>query len=180
VKRFAAVGEQVDGTAVTPIVEVAQIEMLELMGIIPASRLVDIKTGESFSFETNALPDSKLTARVVSILPAVDPATNNGTVRIRVDNTKRQLKLGQYLAINLPLKQKHLPLVVPRQAIYPDESGEPHVYKVTGDEAESVAVKVGVQAGDRAELLEGVQEGDTVIVTGGYGLPEKSKVRVKQ
>src|SRR5262249_28205677 len=80
VKRFAAVGEQVDGTAVTPIVEVAQIEMLELMGIVPASRLVDIKTGESFSFETNALPGSKLTARVVSILPAVDPATNNGTV----------------------------------------------------------------------------------------------------
>jgi len=179
VKRFAAAGEQVDGTAAQPIVEVAQIDTLELMGTVPASRLAEIKTGEAFAFETNALPDSKLTARVVSILPAVDPATNNGTVRIRIDNRQRQLKLGQYLSINLPLKQRGIQLVVPRQSVYPDESGEPHVYKVTGDEAESVAVKVGVQSADRAEILEGVQEGDTVVVTGGYGLPEKSKVHVK-
>ncbi len=179
VKRFAAAGEQVDGTAAQPIVEVAQIDTLELIGTVPASRLAEIRTGESFSLETNVLPDSKLTARVVSILPAVDPATNNGTVRIRVDNPKQQLKLGEYLSVSLPLKQSGLRLVVPKQAVYPDESGEPHVYKVNGDEAESVAVKVGVQSGDRAEILEGVEEGTTVVVTGGYGLPEKSKVRVK-
>ena len=63
--------------------------------------------------------------------------------------------------------------------MYPDETGKPHLYKVTGDEAESVPVKVGVQAGDKAEILEGVQEGDVVVVSGGYGLPEKAKVHVK-
>jgi RND family efflux transporter MFP subunit len=174
------VGEQVDGTAATPIVEIAQIDVLELMGTTPASRLAEIRTGESLSFETNAGTDSQLTARVVSILPAVDPATNNGTVRIRVENTMRQLKLGQYLSINLPLKQRGLTLVVPKQAVYPNESGEPQVYRVNGDEAESVPVKVGVQAGDWIEILGGIQEGDTIVVTGGYGLPEKSKVHVKQ
>jgi Cu(I)/Ag(I) efflux system membrane fusion protein len=117
---------------------------------------------------------------VVSILPAVDPATNNGTLRIRIDNAKRQLKLGQYLSIVVPLKQSGVRLVVPKQAIYPDESGEPHVYRVSGEDAESVAVKVGVQSGDKAEIVEGLKEGDTVIVTGGYGLPEKAKVHVKQ
>ena len=49
-----------------------------------------------------------------------------------------------------------------------------------GDTAEAIPVKVGVQSGDKAEILEGLQEGETVVVTGGYGLPEKSKVRVKQ
>ncbi len=179
VKRFAAAGEQVDGTAAQPVIEVAQIETLELMGTVPAARLAEIRSGEAFSFETNAAPDGKFTARVVSILPAVDPATNNGTVRIRVENSKQRLKLGQYLSIDLPLKQKGPRLLVPRQAIYPDESGEPHVYKVVGDEAVAEAVKVGVQSADKAEILEGVQEGDTVVVTGGYGLPEKAKVRVK-
>jgi RND family efflux transporter MFP subunit len=179
VKRFAAPGEQVDGTAAQPVVEVAQIETLELMGTVPAAQLARVSIGEAFSLETNAVPDTKFTAKVVSILPAVDPATNNGTVRIRIENSKRQLKFGQYLSINLPLQQKKQQLVVPRQAVYPDESGEPHVYVVAGDEATSVAVKVGVQSGDKAEILEGVKEGDTVVVTGGYGLPEKSKVRVK-
>ncbi len=180
VKHFAGAGEQVDGTAAQPVVEVAQVDVLELLGTVPAARLPDIKMGETFTFITNAVPNMKFTARVVSILPAVDPATNNGTVRIRIDNTKRQLKLGQYLSINLPLKQSGLRLVVPRQAVYPDESGEPHVYKVLGDEAISVPVQLGVQTKDKAEIVSGVHEGDTVIVTGGYGLPEKSKVHVVQ
>jgi len=179
VKRFVAAGEQVDGTSAQPVVEVAQIATLELMGTVPAGRLSEVKTGERFSFETNAAPDKKFTARVVSILPAVDPATNNGTVRIRIENEKRQLKLGQYLSIDLPVKQSGARLVVPRAAVYPDETGKPHLYKVTGDEAESVPVKVGVQAGDKAEILEGVQEGNVVVVSGGYGLPEKAKVHVK-
>lgn len=180
VKRFAAAGEQVDGTAAQAVVEVAQIDTLELMGAVPAARLAEINTGEAFSFETDAVPGTKFTATVVAILPAVDPATNNGTVRIRIDNSKRQLKLGQYLSIDLPLSPKGARLLVPGQAIYPNESGEPHVYRVEGDDAVSVAVKVGVQSGDKAEILEGVREGDTLVTSGGYGLPEKSKVHVKR
>jgi len=180
IKRFVGVGEQVDGTAAQPAVEVAQIETLALIGQVPASRLAEIEVGESFSFETNAVPGLKFTARVASILPAVDPATNNGTVRIRVENAKRNLKLGQYLSIVLPLKKNELRLLVPVQAIYPNDAGEPQVYKVTGNQAEAVPVKVGVQSGGRAEILEGVSESETVVVNGGYGLPEKAKVQVKQ
>ena len=179
IKRFVAVGEQVDGTAAQPAVQVAQIDTLELIGQVPASRLSEIKVGEGFTFETNAVPGKKFTARVASILPAVDPATNNGTVRIRIENSKRSLKLGQYLSIVLPVKQNGPRLLVPAQSIYPNDTGEPQTYRVTNDEAQAVLVKVGIQSGGFAEILEGVSEGDTVVVTGGYGLPEKSKVHVK-
>jgi RND family efflux transporter MFP subunit len=174
------VGEQVDGTAAQPVIEVAQIDNLELMGTVPAALLSDIKSGQPFKFTQPSSPDTEFTATVAAILPAVDPATNNGTVRIRIDNSKHLLKLGEFLTIEVPLKGSGARLVVPKQSIYPDESGEPHVYKVSGDQAESVAVQVGVQTKDRAEILTGVQEGDVVIVSGGYGLPEKAKVNVKK
>jgi cobalt-zinc-cadmium efflux system membrane fusion protein len=179
VKRFVGVGEQVDGTAAQPVAEVARIETLELLGSVPAGRLSEAKRNEAFTFETNAASGTRFTARVTAILPAVDPATNNGTVRIRIENSQRLLKLGEFLSINLPLKPGDRRLLVPRQSIYPDESGAPHVYKVVGDDAEFVPVQVGIQTNDRAEILSGIQEGDTVIVNGGYGLPEKSKVHVK-
>jgi cobalt-zinc-cadmium efflux system membrane fusion protein len=180
VKRFASVGEQVDGTAAQPVIEVAQIDNLELMGTVPAALLSDIKSGQPFKFTQPSAPDTEFTATVAAILPAVDPATNNGTVRIRIDNSKHLLKLGEFLTLEVPLKGSGARLVVPKQSIYPDESGEPHVYKVSGDQAGSVAVQVGVQTKDRAEILTGVQEGDVVIVSGGYGLPEKAKVNVKK
>ena len=180
VKRFVGVGEQVDGTASQPIAEVADVDTLELLGTVPSSRLTEIRTGEEFKFQTDQVPDAQFKARVVAVLPAVDPATNNGTVRIRVANPNHLLKFGMFVSLDLPLKANKDRLLVPRQAIYPDESGEPHVYKVEGDEAESVAVKLGIQTKDESEILSGAQEGDKVILAGGYGLAEKSKVRIKQ
>jgi len=180
VHRFLGVGEQVDGTGSQPIIEVANIDRLELLGTVPASRLSEIRGNDNFTFKTESMADIEFTGHIVAVLPAVDPATNNGTVRIRVDNPKHLLKLGMFVTVALPLKQTQPRLVVPRQAVYPDESGEPHVYKVTGEEAESVAVELGIQTKDLAEIKSGVNEGDRVIVNGGYGLPEKTKVRVKQ
>jgi RND family efflux transporter MFP subunit len=180
VKRFVGVGEQVDGSANQPIAEVADVDALELLGTVPSSRLAEIRTGNEFEFQTDQVPEAQFKARIVAVLPAVDPATNNGTVRIRVANPKHLLKFGMFVSLDLPLNENKDRLVVPRQAIYPDESGEPHVYKVEGDEAESVPIKLGIQTKDESEILSGVQEGDKVILAGGYGLAEKSKVRIKQ
>jgi len=180
VKRFVGVGEQVDGSASQPIAEVADVDTLELLGTGPSSRLAEIRNGEEFEFQTDQVPDVQFKARVVAVLPAVDPVTNNGTVRIRIANPRRLLRFGMFVSVNLPLKENKERLVLPRQAVYPDESGEPHVYKIESNEAESVPVKLGIQTKDESEILSGVQEGDKVILVGGYGLPEKSKVRVKQ
>ena len=180
VKRFLSLGEQVDGTGAQPVMEVANIDTLELMGNVPASRLADIKVGETFKFQTSSVVGEEFSAKVSSVLPAVDPATNNGTVRIRIDNPHHLLKFGMYITVSLPTKPRPSALVVPIQAVYPDESGEPHLYKITGDQSESVAVKLGAQSRTDVEIVEGeIKEGDTVILSGGYGLPEKAKVHVK-
>lgn len=179
VRRFLGVGDQVDGNGTQPVLEVANINALELLASVPGSRLNQIRANDSFAFETPNVPGARFSARIVAVLPAVDPATNNGTVRIRIDNPQHLLKLGMFLSVNLPLKAAADRLLLPRQAIYPGESGEPHVYRVTGDQAEEVPVKLGAQSTDKVEVLEGVQEGEVVVLNGGYGLPEKSRVQVK-
>jgi len=180
VRRFLGVGDQVDGTAALPIVEVANIDTLEMLGTVPASRLNELRPGKSFTFQTDSAPGVTFKATVVAVLPAVDPATNNGTVRIRIANPKHLLKVGQYLSIALPVKQMANQLVVPKQAIYPGASGEPHVYRVSGDQVQSVPVKLGIQTADKAEVLSGLNAGDVIVLTGGYGLPDKAKVHIKQ
>ena len=180
IKRFVAVGEQVDGTAAQPAVQVAQIDTLELIGQVPASRLAEIKIGEHFTFETNAVPGKKFTARVASILPAVDPRPTMERCAFGRKTPSAKSQWTSTLSIVLPLKQNEPRLLVPVQAIYPNDTGEPQVYRVTNDESAAVLVKVGIQGSGFAEILEGLSEGETVVVTGGYGLPEKSKVRVKQ
>jgi RND family efflux transporter MFP subunit len=179
VHRFLGAGEQVDGTGAQPVVEIADIAVLELLGTVPAPRLAGLRKGTQFSFQTTAVPAATFSGRVIDVFPAVDPTTGNGTVRIRIDNRKHLLKLGMFVSVELPLQEAVTTLVVPRQAVYPDETGDPHVYKVKGDEAEFIAVRLGEQTKDQVQIVSGLQEGDTVILNGGYGLPDKTKVRLK-
>jgi len=179
VKRFASVGEQVDGTAAQPLVEVAELGEVELAGNAPAVDLSSLHAGENIAFTTEAFPGRKFTGRVVAISPAVDPMTNAGLVRVRIANPRGALRMGMFLSAQVALETHAKALVVPPAAIYKDEEGELHVYRVTGTDSVSVPVKVGIETPGMVELLSGVSEGDQVILTGGYGLPDKAKVTVK-
>jgi RND family efflux transporter MFP subunit len=176
VKRFVSGGEQVDGTAAQPLVEVADIREVELLANVPATSIHSLHAGQTIPVSTG---ERNLTGHVVAISPAVDPATNAGLVRIRIANPQGVLRLGMFLTAQAPLERHTNALTVPPQAIYRNAQGQPQVYRVHGDVAEAVPVQVGIETPERTELMRGVSEGDTVILTGGYGLGSKTKVKVK-
>ncbi|MGH9727913.1 MAG: efflux RND transporter periplasmic adaptor subunit [Candidatus Acidiferrales bacterium] len=178
-KRFANIGEQVDGTAAQPILEVANIAQVELQGSLPAGDISKIHGGETLPITSDAFPGKAFKGRIVAMSPTVDPATNVGSVRIRIANPAGTLKLGMYLNAQVPVQTREDALTVPPEAIYHDDSGHARVYQVQGDTAKAVDVKLGIETKDRVQILSGVKDGDTVILTGGYGLGDTTKVKVK-
>lgn len=179
VKRFVSVGEQVDGTAAQPIFEVANVAEVELFGNVPAPYLERIRLGQALHISTESFPGRDFAGRVVAISPAVDPSTNVGLVRIRIANGAGLLRLGMFLTAQVPLETHVKALVVPPQAVYRDQKGQPQVYRLQGEIVEAVPVKLGLETRDRVELLSGVEAGETVILAGGYGLSARARVRVK-
>jgi membrane fusion protein, multidrug efflux system len=179
VKRLASVGEQVDGTAAQPLFEVANPGQVELFGNVPAVYLGQVRVRQPLAIKTEAYPDKEFQGRVVAISPAVDPSTNVGLVRIRIANEAGLLRLGMFLSAEIPLVTHSNALVVPPQAVYRDERGQPRIYRVQGETAEAVPVKLGLEMKDQVEVLTGVEEGETVILTGGYGLGDKAKIKIK-
>jgi RND family efflux transporter MFP subunit len=178
-KRFVSVGEQVDGTAAQPIVEVANLREIELQANVPATYLGKMRSGEPVRLTGEAAGGKEVLGRVVAISPAVDPTTSVGLVRIRVPNADGLLRLGMFLSAQLAIDTHSHALVVPPEAVYRDEAGEPRVFVVTQDSATAVPVKLGIETKDQVELLAGAKEGDTVVLSGGYGLGDKARVRVK-
>jgi len=178
-KRFVSVGEQVDGTAAQPIAEVAELSEVELLGNLPAMYLAKLRVGESLAIESDAFSAKKLSGRVVAISPAVDAATNVGLIRIRIPNSNGVLRLGMYLTAQIAVENHPNALTLPPEAVYRDEKGDPHVYRVEQNKATAADVKLGIQTKDRVEILSGVNEGDTVILSGGYGLTDQADVQIK-
>jgi RND family efflux transporter MFP subunit len=179
VKRFMSVGEQVDGTAAQPIVEIAALGEVEFLGNAPARYLSKMRGGESVDVTTEAVPEKKFSGRVVAVSPAVDPATGVGLVRIRLPNPGGLLRLGVFLSAEISVETHERALVVPPQAIYRDDAGQPRVFTVSGTSATASPVELGIETKDRVELLSGAKEGDTVILTGGYGLGDKATIQVR-
>ncbi|MGC2507894.1 MAG: efflux RND transporter periplasmic adaptor subunit [Candidatus Acidiferrales bacterium] len=178
-KRFASVGEQVDGTAAQPIVEVANIREIEFLGNAPAMYLGKMRRGEVVDVTSDALPGRKFQGHVVAISPSVDPSTGVGLARIDIPNSDGQLRLGIFLSANIPIATRANALCVPPQAVYRDESGQTRVYVVKGGTATAVPVTLGIETKNLVQLSSGATEGETVILTGGYGLPDTAKVQIQ-
>ena len=177
VKRIVSIGEQVDGTAGQPIVEVANLQEVELVVNVPASYLTKLPRDEPLSLISDAFPDQKFAGRILAIPGSVDPGSNAGAVRIRIANPQGLLRLGMFLKTELPVAIHRNALLIPVPALYHDESNHPIVYRVNGDYAIAADVRTGIVTSEKVEILEGVNAGDTIVLTGGYGLGEKAKIR---
>jgi len=178
VKQFASVGEQVDGTETQPIVEIASLAEVEIDASAPAGDLQLLHVGQKLDFSGAAAPGRTFEGRIVAISPSVDIASNSGMARIRLSNLAGALRLGMFLSAQLPVATHHGALVVDARAIYLDSQGHPRVFRVAGDTATATAVTLGIETPDRDEILTGAKDGDTVILTGGYGLSDSAKVKV--
>lgn len=179
VKRFVSAGEQVDGTAGQPLVEVANLDTVELIANVPALYLSKLRAAEPLSLSLDALPDKTFAGHVIAVPVAVDPGNGSGAVRIGLANPEHLLRLGMFLKTEVALETHHQALVIPVQALYRDKQNRPVVYRVEGQDATATPVKIGVATSQKVEILNGVESGAAIVLTGGYGLGDKVRVDVK-
>ena len=70
-------------------------------------------------------------------------------------------------------------VVVPASALLKTPEGATTVMIVDADgRAHQVAVETGIRQGDRVQITKGLSGGETVIVSGAYGLPDNTKVKI--
>jgi membrane fusion protein, multidrug efflux system len=175
VKRLVSVGEQVDGTAAQPILEVANVDRVEVGANVPAEHLGAVHVRQIVVVTSDAYPDRTFPGEVIAIAPAVDPTTNTALARIRVANPDRLLKVGMFAQARVTVEEHKNALVVPTGAIV-REGDETAVYVLSGDTAAKTAVKVGFETPESTEVLSGVTEGQSVLTSSVHGLGEKARL----
>jgi len=176
VKRLVNVGEQVDGTAAQPLVEVANLDVVEFAASVPSEQLAAVHVGQKADIVTDAYGDRAFAGEVIAIAPAVDPTTNAALARIRVRNAGAALKVGMFAQARVAVGERKGVLTVPPSAVEKNESGEAAVYVVSGGVAQRTVVKIGLETSEAVELLSGVSEGQSVLTSSVHGLGEKAKL----
>lgn len=151
---------------------------------VPERYAGDIEVGTQVRIEPTAYEAEPRGGRVTFVGTAVDPQSRTFPVEIAVDNSDRQLKPDMVVRLQVAREVLEDAISVPQEAIIRDERGTSVFVAVTDAGGTTVVerrvVELGPDSGDQVVLLDGVEPGDRVIVSGQSGIAEGDRVRVTE
>ncbi|MCP4895651.1 MAG: efflux RND transporter periplasmic adaptor subunit [bacterium] len=141
---------------------------------VPEKDLSRLRKGQPARIEVEAFSGQSFDAKVLRIRPTVDAATGTVTVTLAVDG-RGQLRPGMFASVYLETDTRNDVLVIPRSALVLDSIGDT-VFVRNGDVAERREVRLGFREEGSVEVLEGLVEGEELIVLGQDGLADGTPV----
>lgn len=165
-------------------VEIVNTDRLVITIGIPAWQAASISPGQRASIELPADPtmpaSPSLSSAVERVDPNVDPKTNLTTVDVIVP-AGRGLRPGQFGRVAVTSQSRPDCLVVPADSIVRDSLDRPYIALVSDDhkQATMTLVQPGLREGDWEQVsAEGLEPGQTIVVSGAYGLLFQSDITV--
>ena len=110
----------------------------------------------------------------------VSPALNSNSivniVRAEIPNTNQQLKPGMLATIRLKTKSKNT-LVLPVDAVLQEANGNSVWIQKADSSFESRMVVTGIRNKDEIEIIDGLIDGENVVVTGAFLINSEFKLK---
>lgn len=171
-ERTASTGEVVSSD--TPLFVVAELEELWLMLQLFEKDLPAVSVGSTVSLECESHPEHRFDGRIDFVADVVDPHSRTITARAVIDNDEQKLKPGMfvYAEIAATVDTDAVPDVpaVPISALARiDDRDYVFVSRAEGV-FERREVRLGRRWSEWAEVVGGVQEGESLVVTGAFAL----------
>jgi membrane fusion protein (multidrug efflux system) len=125
-------------------------------------RLIEVNMEIRFSMDYT---QENFTGRVYAVEPGVAPATRTSRVRAICSNSSRKLAPGAFARISLILEELPDAVRIPSEAIIGDLDGS-KVFVLKNGKATEKRVETGLRTESEVQITNGLQPGDTLILTG--------------
>jgi len=176
--RYALIKAPLDGTLIARNVEVGDVEQpgKVLMTLSPKGRTqlvvqIDEKSmrllaiGQKALASADAYPQQRFDAVLVYINPGVNAQTGAVEVKLDVPTPPEVLKQDMTVSVDIEVARRNKALTVPANAVHDIDSVAPWVLCVENSRAIQRKVRLGLRGGGIIEALEGLHEGDMVVVS---------------
>ncbi len=157
---------------------IADLSSLWLLAEVFEQDLGLVRIGQSARIHVNAYPERVFEGKVAFIYPAVTAETRTARVRIELANPGQLLKPAMYAEVELAVPQAAAKrLSVPDSAVL--DSGNRQLVLVRRDEGrfEPREVKVGARGDGYVEIVDGIREGENVVVAANFLIDSESNLR---
>ena len=161
-----------------PLFTLVRSDVLELEASVPARKAGGVVVGQRVRFTADG---RSFEGRVARVSPTIDPSTRSITVFVQIPNVGGSLKGGTFATGRIIGRTMEGALVVPAAAVrQAQDGGRPFVYRIDGQKLSTISVALGVADEQRGivEVLEGLAEGDLIVVGNVGTLGNGMKVEV--
>lgn len=177
IEHHATVGELV--TSETRLMTVADLTRVWVWIDVPERDVAAVHPDDDVEVMSDAYPQERFTGKVSYLTPEVDAHTRTVRARIEVDNQGRKLLPGMF--VNVRISDPHGAalegpgiIAVPAKAVQRD-GNESIVFVATGPRRfERREIQRGRSTAEWVEVLDGVAEGEQVVVEGGFILKSEA------
>ncbi|HYD75953.1 efflux RND transporter periplasmic adaptor subunit [Ramlibacter sp.] len=127
--------------------------------------LQQLRTGQPASVLADAFPERRMAARVLSIAPSVDAQRGAVEVKLALQGDPPDfLREDMTLSVEVITGRRDRALVIPARALRPADSGGDSVLVQDAGRAVARPVRTGLRTLDAVEVLEGLREGEQVLL----------------
>lgn len=150
------------GTRITSLDDLSKVR---LDFAVPENLLGRLKPGQVVNATSAAYQGRRFQGVVATIDPRVDAATRTVKLTAEFPNPDEALKPGMFLSVGLEVTTKDDAVLIPEEAIV-SEGLRQIVYPVKDNKVERRVIRLGQRQNGKAEVVEGLQPGETIVVLG--------------
>lgn len=157
------------GSTATLVMTLGDTTQVYVQGKVDEADIGSVYLGQPARIRVESFPNKTFNGKVTKIAPLGVEKDNVTTfeVRVSIDNPTGELKANMTANAEILVTEHKNTLTVPEQALVYDNKKNASVFvpdPKQKDGQRKVPVKAGISNGSRTEILEGLKEGDTVVL----------------
>ena len=144
---------------------------------VPEQETPLVKNDLPVKITVEELPGKAFAGKVTRFAYALDDMTKTMDAEIEMPNPNQELRPGMFATAKIAVQRKHDALLMPIEALVSEKS-KTSVFTLVQNKAKKVLVKIGFNDGAMAEIVEGLNGDEMVILPGKMSLNDGQPVNV--
>ena len=161
----------------SPLLTLADTSLLKARVLLDPREAIDVSVGSKALISVYARPGEVFAGKVVRVGEVIDPRTRRLPVEIEIDDHDGRLRPGLVARFAVETGEPKIVIRVPLDGVF-ERFGSQHVYVIEDGIAQRRTVVLGLVGAGFAQITEGIEPGDIVVIKGVNRVVDGSKVQV--
>ncbi len=157
--------------------QIADLSSVWVIADVFEQNIGQVRIGSKVQVKLDAYKDMPFTGVVSLVYPTLNAATRTVPVRIEIANPKGLLKPAMFANVEIPVGGKDEVLTVPSSAVIDSGTRQVILVQLEPGRFDPRVVKLGSRSENHVEVLEGIAEGEQVVISANFLIDAESNLK---